>query len=118
MIMKSPPPPFSQVNFMGGGHLLEMCSVSEAGSYLRLIDFVYHSTLGLRVMKKKQRRRRGHLLALGAFELVAERDQRERLDALAVDRVDHVLVRCFGFVNFSSSSVLLSRLELSDTQSV
>jgi len=23
-----------------------MCSGSEAGSYLRLIDFVYHSTLG------------------------------------------------------------------------
>jgi len=29
-----------------------MCSGSEAGSYLRLIDFVYHSTLGLRVIKK------------------------------------------------------------------
>jgi len=28
----------------------------EAGSYLRLIDFVYHSTLGLRVIKKKKRR--------------------------------------------------------------
>jgi len=27
---------------------------SEAGSYLRLIDFVYHSTLGLRVIKKKK----------------------------------------------------------------
>jgi len=27
-----------------------MCSGSEAGSYLRLIDFVYHSTLGLRVV--------------------------------------------------------------------
>ena len=27
---------------------------SEAGSYLRLIDFVYHSTLGLRVIKKKR----------------------------------------------------------------
>jgi len=31
----------------------DMCSGSEAGSYLRLIDFVYHSTLGLRVIKKK-----------------------------------------------------------------
>ena len=31
-----------------------MCSGSEAGSYLRLIDFVYHSTLGLRVIKKKK----------------------------------------------------------------
>jgi len=30
-----------------------MCSGSEAGSYLRLVDCVYHSTLGLRVMKKK-----------------------------------------------------------------
>jgi len=29
-----------------------MCSGSETGSYLRLIDFVYHSTLGLRVIKK------------------------------------------------------------------
>ena len=32
-----------------------MCSVSEAGSYLRLIDLVYHSTLGLRVIKKRKR---------------------------------------------------------------
>jgi len=32
-----------------------MCSGSKAGSYLRLIDFVYHSTLGLRVIKKKKR---------------------------------------------------------------
>jgi len=32
-----------------------MCSGSEAGSYLRLIDFVYHSTLGLRVIRKKKR---------------------------------------------------------------
>jgi len=31
-----------------------MCSGSEAGSYLRLIDFVNHSTLGLRVIKKKK----------------------------------------------------------------
>jgi len=32
-----------------------MCSCSEAGLYLRLIDFVYHSTLGLRVIKKKKK---------------------------------------------------------------
>ena len=31
-----------------------MCSGAEAGSYLRLIDFVYHSTLGLGVTKKKK----------------------------------------------------------------
>ena len=35
-------------------YFAEMCSGSEAGSYLRLIDFVYHSTLGLRVMKKRR----------------------------------------------------------------
>jgi len=33
-----------------------MCSGSEAGSYLRLIDFVYHSTLGLRVIKREKDR--------------------------------------------------------------
>jgi len=32
---------------------LMWCSGSEASSYLRLIDFVYHSTLGSRVIKKK-----------------------------------------------------------------
>ena len=32
-----------------------MCSGSEVGWYLRLIDFVYHSTLGLRVIKKQRR---------------------------------------------------------------
>ena len=32
-----------------------MCSGSEVGSYLRLMDFVYHSTLGLRVIKKKKK---------------------------------------------------------------
>jgi len=36
-------------------YFTEMCSGSEAGSYLRLIDFVCHSTLGLRVIKKKKR---------------------------------------------------------------
>jgi len=33
-----------------------MCSGSEAGSFLRLMDFVYHSTLGLRVTKKKKKK--------------------------------------------------------------
>jgi len=35
-------------------YFTEMCSGSETSSYLRLIDFVYHSTLGLRVIKKKK----------------------------------------------------------------
>ena len=33
-----------------------MCSGSEAGLHLRLIDFEYHSTLGLRVIKKKKKK--------------------------------------------------------------
>ena len=32
-------------------------SGSKAGSYIRLIDCVYHSTLGMRIIKKKQKRR-------------------------------------------------------------
>jgi len=41
---------------MGNNYFTEMCSGSEAGSYLRLIDFVYHPTLGLRVIKRRRRR--------------------------------------------------------------
>ena len=39
-----------------GGAIVDQLrlSASEAGSYLRLIDFVYHSTLGSRVIKKKR----------------------------------------------------------------
>ena len=37
-----------------------MCSGSEAGSYLRLIDFVYHSILGLRVIEKKIEKKGNH----------------------------------------------------------
>ena len=33
-----------------------MCSGSEAGSYSRLIDFVFHSTLGLRVIQKGKKK--------------------------------------------------------------
>jgi len=33
-------------------HITEICSGSEEGSYLRLID--YHSTLGLGVIKKRR----------------------------------------------------------------
>ena len=35
-------------------YLTELCSGSEAGSYRRLIDFVYHSVLGLRVINQKK----------------------------------------------------------------
>jgi len=40
-----------------GNYFTEMCSGSETGSYLRLIDFVYHATLGLRKIKKKKVKR-------------------------------------------------------------
>ena len=46
------------------GCFTEMCSGSEAGSYLRLIAFVYHSTLGLRVIKKRRRSGCRHLVLL------------------------------------------------------
>jgi len=36
-----------------GPRICHLCSGSEAGSYSTLIDFVYHSTLGLRVIQKK-----------------------------------------------------------------
>ena len=41
-------------------YFTETCSGSEAGSYVRLIDFVYHSTLGLRVIKKKKKKMQNH----------------------------------------------------------
>ena len=48
--------PPNSLNHLSVDHDSEMCSGSEAGSYLMLIDFVYHSTLGLRVIKKRRRR--------------------------------------------------------------
>ena len=39
---------------------------AQVGSYLRLIDFVYHSTLGLRVTKKKRRLPRSERSTLNA----------------------------------------------------
>ena len=44
-----------------------MCSGSEAGSHSRLIDFVHHSTLGMRVIKKKPRGRLAQILDGGSF---------------------------------------------------
>ena len=50
--------------------MTEMCSGSEAGSYLRLIDVAYHSTLGLRVIKKKKLPLSGEL---GTYQTVKAR---------------------------------------------
>ena len=55
---RSPPPShecFVLCSQFENNYFTEMCSGSEAGSYLRLIGCVYHSTLGLRVIKKKRR---------------------------------------------------------------
>jgi len=45
-------------------YFTEMCSGSEAGSHLRLIDFVFHSTSGLRVIKKRRTVRRRSWLTI------------------------------------------------------
>jgi len=42
---------------IGNKYFTEMCSGFEAGSYLRLIDFVYHSTLGLTETKKEKKKK-------------------------------------------------------------
>jgi len=55
-----------------------MCSGSEAGWYLRLIEFVYHSTLGWRVIKKK--RRYARCQRLQARTQVLRRAMREFID--------------------------------------
>ena len=36
-------------------YFTEMCSGSEAGSYSRLIDFAYHCTLDVRVIKNEKK---------------------------------------------------------------
>ena len=41
-------------------------SGSEAGSYLRLTDFVYHSTLGLRVIKKEKKKKKKKKLGISS----------------------------------------------------
>ena len=57
-----------------------LCSGSEAGSYLRLIDFVYHSTLGLRVIKKKRTGSTSAREHLGASSLVCGQGIQYRLN--------------------------------------
>jgi len=71
-----------------------MFSSSEAGSYLKLIDFVYHSTLGLRVIKKKY----------------FKRAEISEITLTENDGEGHPLIFYFF------SALLLSSLELSDTK--
>jgi len=51
----------------GADYFAEMRSGSEEGSYLRLMDFVYHSTVGLRVIKKKRRGEGAGVRATGPY---------------------------------------------------
>jgi hypothetical protein len=63
-------------------YLFEYLGLRFAGPHLRLIDFVYHSTLGLRVKTKKQKKEevgglrvwgsgsRGWMLQFEATEIV------------------------------------------------
>ena len=53
--IQSPPPTVAVHPPAENNYLTEMCSVFEAGSYLTLIDFVYHSTLGSRVIQKRKK---------------------------------------------------------------
>ena len=54
-------------------YFTEICSGSEAGSNLRLIDFFYHSTLGVRVIKKKKKKSdRCRAVELGDLRAVKE----------------------------------------------
>jgi len=43
---------FARHRTVANNYSTEMCSGSEAGSYVRLMDAVYHLTLGLKVKKK------------------------------------------------------------------
>ena len=64
-----------------------MCSGSEAGSYFRLIDFVYHSTLGWRVIKKKRR------------------TEKELAEAHAAGAARHVSRRSYSLISFGKSTL-------------
>ena len=52
---------------------------SEAGSYLRLMDFVHHSILGLRVIQKKKEYLQQHLLREDPRHLAVPANHRQKL---------------------------------------
>ena len=77
-------------------YFTEMCSGSEAGSYLRLIDSLYHSTLGLRVMQKKKDLpdRRGSEVEKGTVGLLAQCNSIGRIEVGEREFfIDNLLVR-------------------------
>jgi len=86
-----------------------MCSGSEAGSYLRLIDFVYHSTLGLRVTKKKKKVVFVQVIVYG-WDRPAEKLKKGDLSAsLMIKR----LITCFAEFKYACSLSLSLSLLLS-----
>ena len=74
-----------------------MCSGSEAGSYLRLIEFVYHSTVGLRVIKKKKKQ---NLRAEGARNLETGHEARDAPHACHQNRIISIINGFKSIVNF------------------
>ena len=64
-------------------YFTEMCSGSGAGSYLRPIDFVYHSYLGLRVMTTKKKE--GGICLRGLKYCVIEYEVYRKCDIEFVD---------------------------------
>ena len=76
-----------------------MCSASEAGSNSRRIDFVYHSILGLRVIKK---RREVHRVGPSPFigrrrgRVGREREARDKQEALLALR--HARPQTLGYI--------------------
>ena len=78
----------------------KMCSGSEAGSYLRRIDFVYHSTLGSRVIIKKMMKAHLREVAhVGGLQVGASRrDPRpQRPPTPAAPACSGFGVECLGF---------------------
>jgi len=86
-----------------------MCSGSEAGSYLRLIDFVHHSTQGLRVIKKKKKQENTRASNSGTRESGGAARERELfIDDLLV-RIHFIIVmmRWTGFEPWERGYLIL-----------
>ena len=85
---ESPPPKPSAMHVW----IHDIACGSEAGSYLRLIDFLYHSTLGLGVIKKKKNDPRYRLTAHARPQVALS----EPDDSLALNTIVDLLT--FGVI--------------------
>ena len=81
-----------------------MCSRSEAGSYLRPTDFVCHSTLGSRVVKKKKfdRGRTGRRALQQEFRVSGLHTSRSSQNSeFRTDTVSgHPIIQSLGLIEF------------------